>query len=336
MKTAIITGAGGQVGSYLSELLLENNCIVYGMVRRSSVHNTERIDCLRDNENFNIIEGDVTDPAYINRVVSGIKPDFIFNLAAQSHVLTSFDQPVSTFEADAMGPLYILEAIRCFSPSTRFFQASTSELFGDTCVVSQNEMTALNPVSPYAVAKLCAHKMVQLYRRAYGIFACAGICFNNESPRRGEEFVTRKITKYVAKVIDFVDRNKRNPIVDKDISPLLLGNLDAKRDWSHTKDIVRGIWMMMQQDDTDDFIFGSGVAHSIRDFLELTFSLADVNYEDYVKIDTKYYRPIEVNVLKADYSKAKSKLGWGPTVDLSSLVKEMVYNDLSDLKRCCE
>lgn len=328
MNTALITGVNGQDGSYLSELLLGKGYSVTGVMRRSSVDTTERIEHLIHHPHFNLIDGDVTDATGIHRMVGKMKPGEIYNLAAMSHVGVSFDQPVTTFEIDAIGPLNILEAIRQSSPTSKFYQASTSELYGDTTEYPQNEDTMLHPCSPYAVAKLAAHTSVDLYRRAYGIFACAGILFNHESERRGEQFVTRKITKYVAQLINFKDEHGRFPKKDVDVLPLYLGNLDAKRDWSHAEDMVKGMWLMLQQDVPQDFVLASGKTRTVREFLEAAFGFADLDYTDYVDIDPKFYRPAEVNLLLGDPTRANEVLGWKQEVGFEDLVRRMVLGDV--------
>lgn len=331
-KIALITGTTGQDGSYLSELLLDKGYMVYGLIRRSSVDTTERIAHILDNVNFTLVEGDITDATCMHRLISGIQPNEVYNLAAMSHVGTSFDQPINTCQINAMGPLNILEAIRQSCPDAKFYQASTSELFGDTIFAPQSEHTPMLPNSPYAVAKLYAHQLVGLYRRAYNIYACAGILFNHESERRGEDFVTRKITKYVAMLQKWMDINDGYPKKDIDVNPLFLGNIEAKRDWSHAKDMVFGMWLMMQQYYPKDFILGSGETHSVRDFLALAFSSIGLNYKDYLVIDKDLYRPTDVNLLHADFSKASRVLGWKPSISFEELVILMVQSDYKVLK----
>lgn len=326
-KVGLILGCNGQDGSYLSELLLDKGYKVYGVIRRSSVNTTERIVHLVPNPNFELIEGDITDAACIHRLISGIQPNEVYNLAAQSHVGTSFDQPILTSQINAIGPLNILEAIRQLSPQSKFYQASTSELFGETKIAPQDENTPFNPNSPYAVAKLYAHHLVGLYRRAYGIFACAGILFNHESPRRGETFVTRKITKYVAMIQNWMDNNNGVPHKNVDVCPLTLGNIEARRDWSHAEDMVYGMWLMMQYSKPDDYILGSGITHTIRDFLQTAFGLIGLDYKDYVVIDPKLYRPVDVNLLQANADKAKSVLGWKSIICFEELVDRMIKSD---------
>lgn len=333
-KKAFITGVTGQDGSYLSELLLDKGYLVYGLIRRSSVDTKERIAHFQHHPNFTLVEGDITDATCMNRLISGIQPDEVYNLAAMSHVGTSFDQPVTTCQIDALGPLHILEAIRQSSPNSKFYQASTSELFGDTDISPQNELTVMMPNSPYAVAKLYAHQLVGLYRRAYGMYACAGILFNHESERRGDDFVTRKITKYVAKLQNWMDTHDGFPRKDIDVVPLSLGNIEAKRDWSHAEDMVLGMWMMMQQDDPDDFVLGSGETRTVKEFLDTAFSSIGLDYRDYVVIDPKFYRPVDVNLLHADANKAKRILGWKPKVSFGELVDRMVQSDYKSLVEC--
>jgi len=333
-KTALITGTTGQDGSYLAEFLLDKGYRVYGLIRRSSVDTTERIAHFQHHPKFELVEGDITDATCMNRIISGIQPNEVYNLAAMSHVGASFDQPITTCQIDAVGPLNILEAIRQSSPNTKFYQASTSELFGDTLIAPQNEETTMLPNSPYAVAKLYAHQLVGLYRRAYGIYACAGILFNHESERRGQDFVTRKITKYVANLQNWMDRNTGFPRKDVDVVPLALGNIEAKRDWSHAEDMVRGMWMMMQQEKPQDFVLGSGKTHTVKQFLDMAFGSIGLNYEDYIVIDPKFYRPVDVNLLHADPSKAKEVLGWEPHIGLDELVDRMVQSDYKALIEC--
>jgi GDPmannose 4,6-dehydratase len=333
-RTAFITGTTGQDGSYLSELLLGMNYKVHGLIRRSSVDTTERIAHLIDNPSFILEEGDITDASCMHRLISGIQPTEVYNLAAMSHVGLSFNQPVVTCQIDAVGPLNILEAIRQSSPKSRFYQASTSELYGDTDIAPQNEKVPFNPNSPYAVAKLYAHHLVGLYRRAYGIYACAGILFNHESERRGETFVTRKITKYVAMLQNWMDINKGFPRKEVDVRPLALGNIEAKRDWSHAEDMVSGMWLMMQQQKPDDYVLGSGETHTVREFLLLAFGSIGLDYRDYVVIDPSFYRPADVNLLHADPSKARDNLGWKPKVCFGELVDRMVQSDYRMLIEC--
>jgi GDPmannose 4,6-dehydratase len=326
-KTAFITGITGQDGSYLSELLLDKDYKVYGLIRRSSVDTTERIAHFMHHPNFELIEGDVTDAACMHRLISGIQPDEVYNLAAMSHVGVSFDQPTTTCQIDAIGPLNLLEAIRQSSPQSKFYQASTSELFGDTKIAPQSEITPMTPNSPYAIAKLYAHHLVGLYRRAYNIFACAGILFNHESERRGEAFVTRKITQYVAMLQNWMDTNDGYPKRDVDVCPLALGNIEAKRDWSHATDMVKGMWLILQHEIPDDYVLGSGETHSVKEWLEIAFQTIGLDYRDYVVIDPKFYRPADVNLLHADPTKAKKILNWTPMISFGEMVDCMVQSD---------
>lgn len=333
-KTALITGTTGQDGSYLSELLLDKGYDVHGLIRRSSVDTTERISHFKHHPNFKLVEGDITDASCMSRIISGVQPDEVYNLAAMSHVGLSFDQPITTCQIDAVGPVNILEAIRQFSPTSKFYQASTSELFGDTSIAPQCETTPMTPNSPYAVAKMYAHQIVGLYRRAYGIFACAGILFNHESQRRGEAFVTRKITKYVALLQSWMDNNDGFPTKDVDVRPLFLGNIEAKRDWSHAEDMVRGMWMIMQHTEPDDYVLGSGETHTVREFLDMAFDSIGLDYNDYVVIDPKFYRPVDVNLLHADTRKAQRVLGWTPTIGFGELIDMMVQGDYQAITQC--
>ena len=322
MKTALVTGITGQDGSYLADLLLEKNYRVVGLHRRSSTNNMERIRHLVNNPNFILEEFDLTDPSGCVNVVQKYKPEELYNLGAQSHVGTSFKQPTTTFEIDAVGVINLLEAIRHHSPSTKFYQAGTSEMFGRNYETNidgekyQNENTKMLPQSPYGVAKLAAYHMVQIYRSAYNLYCCCGILFNHESPRRGENFVTRKITKYIGKVI-----NKQTS--DK----LELGNLDSHRDWGHAKDYVKGMWLMLQQDTPDDFILAMGHTHSVKEFLISAFNLVNLNYQDYVNINEDLFRPAEVDYLRGDPSKARSVLGWAPQYSFEALVQDMILSD---------
>ena len=331
-KTAFITGITGQDGAYLSQLLLNKGYDVYGLERRGSLSHTARIDHLKD---IKLHYGDMTDATNLLRLIQNIQPDEIYNLAAQSHVQVSFDTPEYTANADALGTLRILEAIRILGlkGKTKFYQASTSELFGNA-PAPQNEETPFQPQSPYATAKLYAYWACRNYRDAYGIYAANGILFNHESPLRGEEFVTRKITKAVAEI-------KRG-----NSKPLALGNLDAKRDWGHAKDYVEGMWRILQQGQPDDFVLATGQTHTVREFVELAFQsikheiawtgsgksekgISKQTGQELVTIDPKFYRPNEVHLLCGDASKAKEELGWQAKVTFEELVKEMVEHDLS-------
>lgn len=327
MKTALITGVTGQDGSYLAELLISEKYNVIGLHRRSSTNNTERIRRLLFNPQFKLEEFDLTDPSGCNRIIQQYQPDEFYNLGAQSHVGTSFKQPTTTFEINAVGVINILESIRNLSPKTKFYQASTSEMFGRNYVERdgkkyQDENTIMLPQSPYGVAKLAAHHTVQIYRSAYNMFCCSGILFNHESPRRGENFVTRKITKYLAQL-------GHNRTSEK----LHLGNLDAFRDWGHAKDYVRAMYMMMQYEKPDDYVVATGVTHSVRDFLSVAFSYFNLNYNDYVVIDPNFYRPAEVDYLRGDPSKARTVLGWDSEISFENLVKDMVTSDMNDVPK---
>lgn len=318
MKTAIITGVTGQDGSYLADLLLSKDYRVVGAMRPAAVSfndKTKNIAHLLSNDNFEVIELDITDSSSVYRAVHEYQPDEYYNLAAQSHVGSSFKVPVSTTEINLMGTLYALEAIRLHRPSCRFYQASTSEMFGDNTVCPQGLGSHFSPVSPYACAKLAAHHMVGTYRKSYGLFACSGILFNHESPRRGENFVTRKITKAAARI--------KLGLQDE----LRLGNLEAQRDWGHAKDYVRGMWLMLQHETPDDYVLATGKTVSVRDFLELVFERAGLNADDYVVIDPQFYRPCEVPKLWGDPSKARDVLGWEPEYDFKSLAAEMYDSD---------
>jgi GDPmannose 4,6-dehydratase len=339
-KTALITGMTGQDGAYLAEFLLARGYVVHGLKRRSSSFNTERVDHLyhdphEPGASFYLHYGDVTDATNLIRIVQETQPDEIYNLAAQSHVQVSFETPEYTANADAIGTLRLLEAIRILGREkrTRFYQASTSELYGKTQQVPQTETTPFHPRSPYAAAKLYAYWITVNYREAYGMHASNGILFNHESPIRGETFVTRKVTRAVAAI--------EHGLQDR----LFLGNLDAKRDWGHARDYVEGMWLIVQQDDPDDYVLATGEAHSVREFVELSFAQvgraiawqgSGVNEKGLdartgkvlVEVDPRYFRPTEVDLLMGDASKAREKLGWQHKSTLGDLVKEMVAADL--------
>jgi GDPmannose 4,6-dehydratase len=322
-KRALITGITGQDGSYLAELLLEKGYEVHGVVRRSSSMNRSRIDHLEhahpshlEGARFTLHYGDMTDSGGLNRTVMTVEPDEIYNLAAQSQVHISFDQPEYTGNTDGLGTTRLLEAIRATGRATRFYQASTSEMFGST-PPPQNEQTPFHPRSPYGVAKVYAHWMTVNYREAYDMFACSGILFNHESPRRGENFVTRKVTRGVA------------AIVAKRSTKLRLGNLDSKRDWGHAKDYVQAMWLMLQQDRPDDYVIATGVQWTIRQLAELAFGLVGLDWQDYVEVDKAYFRPAEVPDLRGDPAKARAKLGWRPTITFPEMIREMLQYDLA-------
>lgn len=320
MKTAIITGITGQDGSYLAEFLLQRDYKVIGLVRRSSMEDKKlfNIEHLLNNKNLILENGDLTDSSSIWRIIQKYRPDEFYNLAAQSHVGVSFTSPESTFGINTTGVLNCLEAIRNVSPLTKFYQASTSEMFGDNSAAPQNEKTPFSPVSPYACSKVAAHNLVVNYKKAYNLFACNGILFNHESERRGEQFVTRKITKAAARIKLGLQNELR------------LGNLEAKRDWGYAKEYVEAMWLMLQQADADDYVIGTGNTYTIREFISCVSEIAGYNIMEYVIIDEKFKRPSEVPLLQADATKARSVLGWSPKVDLLKLA-EIMYNE--DLKK---
>jgi len=309
MKKALITGITGQDGSYLSELLLDKGYKIYGVVRRASSINTYRIDHLYHNENMKLIYGDLANG--IENILYDIEPDEIYNLGGQSHVKVSFDIPVYTLDINAAGPLKILEAIHRTGIKTKFYQASSSEMFG-LSQTPQNEDTPFNPCSPYGVAKLAAYNLVKVYRNGYGIFSSNGILFNHESERRGETFVTKKIVRAAVKI----KLNKQ----DK----LILGNLESKRDFGHSKDYMRAIYLIMQHDLPDDFVVATGKYYSIKEFLIKVFSKLDLDYKQYVIIDDRYKRPIDIPELLGDATKIQNVLGWEPKIDIDELIDEMV------------
>jgi GDPmannose 4,6-dehydratase len=342
MKKALITGVTGQDGSYLAELLLNKGYIVHGIKRRSSLINTDRIDHLyedphKNNRKFSLHHGDLTDATSLIRIIQEVQPDEIYNLAAQSHVAVSFEQPEYTANSDALGALRILEAIRILKleKKTKYYQASTSELYGIAQETPQTEKTPFYPRSPYGVAKLYAYWITINYREAYGIYACNGILFNHESPVRGETFVTRKVTRALTRIKLGLQKN------------LYIGNLDAKRDWGHAKDFVEAQWLMLQQNQPEDFVIATGEQHSVRDFINEAAKNLDMKIEwkgknleevgsydgkNIIKVDPKYFRPTEVETLLGDASKAKEKLNWSPKISFNQLVKEMIDNDLKFAK----
>ena len=317
MPTALITGITGQDGSYLADFLLEKGYEVVGMVRRSSTTTFDRIQHLVDK--ITIVQGDLIDQSSLAHLMEEYKPDEVYNLAAQSFVPTSWNQPILTGEITALGVTRMLDAIRLVRPKTRFYQASSSEMFGKVLEVPQKETTPFYPRSPYGVAKVYGHWITINYRESYDLFAVSGILFNHESPRRGLEFVTRKITDGVAKI-------KLGLAED-----LSLGNLESRRDWGFAGDYVRAMWLMLQEDGPDDFVVGTGETHSVKEFCEIAFGYVDLDYKDYVKKDPRFYRPAEVDLLVSDPSKAKSTLGWEPTVDFKGLIEMMVQADLDRL-----
>jgi len=343
MKKALITGITGQDGSYLAELLLEKGYEVHGIIRRASTFNTQRIDHIyqdphEENVRLKLHYGDMTDSSNLSRLVEKINPDEIYNLAAQSHVGTSFEIPEYTTDVDAMGTLRLLDAIKEGEVECKFYQASTSELYGKVQEVPQTEKTPFYPRSPYAAAKLYAYWIVKNYREAYDLFAVNGILFNHESPRRGKRFVTRKITRAVARIT----KGKQDKIY--------LGNMNAKRDWGYAKDYVKMMWMMLQHDTPEDFVIATGETHTVREFVEAAFSHVDVDIEwqgegvdekgidkdtgkVLVEVDPKYFRPTEVDLLIGDPTKAKEELGWEPEVKFKELVQLMVQSDLEAIEK---
>lgn len=367
MKTAIVYGATGQDGFYLIQELLRHDYKVVGITRRSSVSNTTRLTPFLNNKNIELVEGDVTDCFSIANLINTYKPDEIYNLAAQSHVATSFAQPALTWDITAGGCLNILEAIRNIKPDTKFYQASSSEMFGknyskrsETIVDKdiytiitkyQDEDTAMMPQSPYAIAKLAAHHLVRNYRDSYGIFACSGVLFNHESPMRGEKFVTRKITKWIGTFKQWLAdksmfqqgqlRTNDDPnrfyasVYDTEGFPKLrLGNLEAKRDWGHAADYCRAMYLMLQQDKPDDYVVSTQETHSVKEFLELAFKIAHLgDYNNYVIVDPAFYRPAEVDYLLGDSTKARKILNWAPKYDFQSLVEEMVEYDIHEAEK---
>ncbi|MGV8087942.1 MAG: GDP-mannose 4,6-dehydratase [Methanomicrobiales archaeon] len=314
-KSALITGITGQDGSYLAELLIDKGYDVYGLVRRLSTPNTTRIEHIL--EKVILLEGDLTDQSSLNVAVQTAQPDEVYNLAAQSFVATSWNQPVLTGDVTGLGTTRILEAIRQFSPSAKMYQASSSEMFGKA-QVPQNENTSFHPRSPYAVAKVYAYYATVNYRESYGMFCCNGILFNHESPRRGIEFVTRKITDGVARIHHGLSKELR------------LGNLDAKRDWGFAGDYVKAMHLILQQKEADDFVIATGESHSVKEFVELAFSEAGLDWKRYVTQDERFMRPADVPELKGDITKARKKLGWEPETTFEELVKMMVKSDLEN------
>jgi GDPmannose 4,6-dehydratase len=321
-RKALITGITGQDGSFLSELLLEKDYEVYGIVRRSSTFNRSRIDHLRqisETTGLRLVYGDMNDSSSLNKTLRLVKPDEVYNLAAQSHVRVSFDIPEYTAEVTALGTLRLLEAIRGSGINPRFYQASSSEIFGNTTETPQCETTPFLPCSPYAIAKLFAYWTTVNYRESYNMFAVNGILFNHESERRGENFVSRKITRSAARI--------KLGLQDK----LVLGNLDACRDWGYAKDYVQAMWLMLQQDKPDDYVIATGESHSVRDLLDVCFAHLGLDWHDYVENSPQYLRPSEVNHMRGDSSKAAQQLGWRPTVTFEELIRLMVDADLADL-----
>ena len=323
MKTALVTGITGQDGSYLAELLLRKGYRVIGVKRRTSLISTDRIDNIFNDPdlimNFDLVYGNMNDSGCLHRLLIEYKPDEIYNLAAQSHVRVSFETPEETTEYVAMGTLRLLEAYRNVCPGAKFYQASSSEMFGDNPKTPQSETTRLMPASPYACAKVYAHNLCRNYRESYGLRISSGILFNHESPRRGETFVTRKITRAAARI--------KMGLQDD----LLLGNLDAKRDWGFAGDYVEAMWLMTQQETPDDYVVATGETHTVREFLQVVFDYAGLDIDKYVEIDERLFRPHEVPLLLGDATKAKEKLGWEPKVDFVGLAKMMYDEDLKEL-----
>ncbi|MBK8915868.1 MAG: GDP-mannose 4,6-dehydratase [Phycisphaerales bacterium] len=325
MSVALITGITGQDGSYLAELLLAKGYEVHGIIRRSSSFNTGRIDHLygdvHQNPSLRLHYGDLGDGTSLRRILSETRPTEVYNLAAQSHVRVSFDQPEFTADVGGLGCLRLLEAIRDVNPAIRFYQASSSEMYGNASREAMNEKTPFDPRSPYAAAKVFAFHVTANYREAYGMFACNGILFNHESPRRGETFVTRKVTRAATRIKVGLQQE------------LFLGNLDAKRDWGFAGDYVDAMWRMMQADKADDYVIGTGEAHTVRELCETAFGLLGLDYRRFVKIDPRYFRPTEVDHLLADSGRARKELGWKPQVLFGDLVRMMVESDLELAKR---
>jgi GDPmannose 4,6-dehydratase len=321
MKKAFITGVTGQDGSYLAEFLLEKGYKVYGLNRRTSTQNFHRIRHVVENPNFELISGDLIDQHSLTMALRDIQPDEVYNLAAQSFVQTSWEQPVLTGEFTAIGVTRVLEAVRLACPQTRFYQASSSEMFGKVMEVPQTERTPFYPRSPYGVAKVYGHWITVNYRESYDMFATSGILFNHESPRRGLEFVTRKISHAVARISLGLQEKVH------------LGNIDSKRDWGYAKDYVEAMWLMLQQDEADDYVIATGETHTVREFLQLACEVAGIpNWEDIVVMDPKFVRPAEVDLLVGDPAKAKEKFGWEPKTKFPELVKIMVEADIAACK----
>ena len=319
MKKALITGITGQDGSYLAELLLTNDYEVYGVVRRASTFTTGRIEHLYEDPHreprLKLIYGDLTDGSNLSAILADVQPDEVYNLGAQSHVRVSFDQPIYSVNAGALGTLRLLEAIRKMERPPRFYQASSSEMFGKVLETPQRESTPFYPRSPYACAKVYSFWQTVNHREAYGLFACNGILFNHESPRRGETFVTRKITRAATRI--------KEGLQDK----LYLGNLEAKRDWGFAGDYVEAMWLMLQQDEPDDYVIATGQTHSVREFLDEVFGFLDLDWQAHVEIDPRYFRPTEVDLLLGDAAKARTKLHWTPKVTFKDLARMMTETD---------
>ena len=320
MKSAFITGITGQDGYYLTKFLLDKDYVVHGTIRRSSTFNTSRIDSLiskySSDKKINLYYSDLLDSSSLNNLINTIEPDEVYNLAAQSHVAVSFKNPVYTTQTGTLGSVSLLEAIKNLDKKTKFYQASSSEMYGGKEEIKLNEKSAFNPLSPYAASKVFAHNMTKLYRESYDLFCVNGILFNHESPHRGETFVTRKISRAVARISMGIQKK------------LTLGNLDSSRDWGFAGDYVEGMWMMMQHDKPDDWVLATGETHTVQEFVELAFKDVNLDFGKYVETSEKYLRPNEVNFLLGDSSKAQKELGWKPKTSFEDLVKMMVENDL--------
>jgi GDPmannose 4,6-dehydratase len=321
MKTAVITGITGQDGSYLAELLLSKNYRVIGLKRRTSSISTDRIDGVYDHPNFKMEYFNFHDTGVFYRILQTYKPEEVYNLGAQSHVRVSFDVPEETVATIALGTTRLLEAIRNIDPTIKFYQASSSEMYGDNPIVPQDESTALMPASPYACAKVFAHNLVRNYRESYGLFATSGILFNHESPRRGETFVTRKITIAAARIKLGLQET------------LYLGNLDAKRDWGFAGDYVEAMWLMLQKDKPNDYVVATGETHTVREFLHEVFAHAELDVDKHVEIDQRLYRPHEVPILLGDSTKAQKELGWSPKIKFNELAELMYVEDLEKIRK---
>ena len=320
MKSAFITGITGQDGYYLTKFLLDKDYVVHGTIRRSSTFNTSRIDSLiskySSDKKINLYYSDLLDSSSLNNLINTIEPDEVYNLAAQSHVAVSFKNPVYTTQTGTLGSVSLLEAIKNLDKKTKFYQASSSEMYGGKEEIKLNEKSAFNPLSPYAASKVFAHNMTKLYRESYDLFCVNGILFNHESPHRGETFVTRKISRAVARISMGIQKK------------LTLGNLDSSRDWGFAGDYVEGMWMMMQHEKPDDWVLATGETHTVQEFVELAFKEVNLDFGEYVETSEKYLRPNEVNFLLGDSSKAQKELGWKPKTSFEDLVKMMVENDL--------
>ncbi len=322
MKRALITGISGQDGSYLSEFLLEKNYEVHGIIRRVALEDeTHRLWRIRDiRDKLNLHSGSLESFPSLAKIIDKVQPDEIYHLAAQSYVANSFEDEFSTINTNVNGTHYMLASMKEFSPKSKFYFAGSSEMFGKTVETPQNEKTRFYPRSAYGISKVTGFEFTRNYREAYNLFTSTGILFNHESPRRGFEFVTRKISLAVAKIKNNLQKELR------------LGNLEAKRDWGHARDYIEAMWLMLQQNDPKDYVIGTGEQHSVKEFLEIAFNHVDLNYQDYVKIDKAFFRPAEVETLLADPSNAKKKLKWRPKINFENLVKEMVESDLKNVK----